>query len=400
MSQLKLFVLGTPWIQCEGTQVNFERYKDGTTALLIYLAIEKEPKTRDALVTLFFPERPPNKGHEALRQRLFYLNRALPGEWIKSDHHEIGLQPDADMWVDATKFNEYLQDCDSHSHTTEKTCSKCVILLEKAVALYRGHFMSGLSLAFSPEAPAGNFDDIDEADVDAVMDLQSQGLVEFEDWQSFETQSLKIKFEDALRRLVSHYRNKQNWKKALDCNRRLCDASPFNESHLRSLMQLFAWSGDRKRAKDAYNRYEKKMRDDGMSPPKQETQDLYEQIKDPQQLYAMLEVIEGPGADVGKQYRVGVHVQIGRGHPDNDIDLAGDGRVSRKHATIRRNEEKYWLTDENSSNGTHINEKKLKLRQEEPIRQGATIRFGETHMVFYEIPAQPSRPLKTIRDGS
>jgi S1-C subfamily serine protease len=72
--------------------------------------------------------------------------------------------------------------------------------------------------------------------------------------------------------------------------------------------------------------------------------------------------------------------RIGR---DRSSDLAlADPKVSRRHATLWMQGERYYVRDENSTNGTFVNEKRITGAVE--LRRGDKLRIGSTVFVLKE----------------
>lgn len=90
---------------------------------------------------------------------------------------------------------------------------------------------------------------------------------------------------------------------------------------------------------------------------------------------------------------VGKSVRIGRS-TSNDVVLA-DPSVSRQHAKIVRSPDGYVVIDQETKNGTFVNERQI--GKPAPIRRGDRIRIGKTILVFNILHANPlefsERPL-------
>ena len=54
MSELALFLMGSPRIERDGIVLNVDTRK--ATALIAYLAVTKQPQSRDSLAALLWPE--------------------------------------------------------------------------------------------------------------------------------------------------------------------------------------------------------------------------------------------------------------------------------------------------------------------------------------------------------
>jgi signal transduction histidine kinase len=91
---------------------------------------------------------------------------------------------------------------------------------------------------------------------------------------------------------------------------------------------------------------------------------------------AYLLVIQG--VDQGKRIEVDQdQVRLGRG-AQNDLRIL-DTEVSRRHATILRRDDGFFLRDDHSSNGTFLNGRPV---QSEPLASGDQIQLGRTVLLF------------------
>jgi pSer/pThr/pTyr-binding forkhead associated (FHA) protein len=78
---------------------------------------------------------------------------------------------------------------------------------------------------------------------------------------------------------------------------------------------------------------------------------------------------------------------LGREDPSLQIDLEGypDGKfVSHRHAQIVKMDDKYYIEDLGSSNHTWVNDLKLAQGQQEPLKEGDTIKLGKIELSFHE----------------
>lgn len=72
-------------------------------------------------------------------------------------------------------------------------------------------------------------------------------------------------------------------------------------------------------------------------------------------------------------------MRIGR-DGDNDVVLINDGYVSRFHAWITFEQDRFWVEDLGSTNGTLLNGEPLRRR--ELLASGDKIKIGESEMTF------------------
>lgn len=95
-----------------------------------------------------------------------------------------------------------------------------------------------------------------------------------------------------------------------------------------------------------------------------------------------LVVIAGTG--LGKRIELGdTDVEIGRSE-SSTLCIASD-QVSRRHATVVRIAGRYHVTDHDSTNGTFVNEERIKTVE---LRDGDRIRIGRTVLKYTESPVE------------
>jgi pSer/pThr/pTyr-binding forkhead associated (FHA) protein len=73
---------------------------------------------------------------------------------------------------------------------------------------------------------------------------------------------------------------------------------------------------------------------------------------------------------------------LGR-RPENAIVLTGDSFVSGSHAKIAYTGSGFVIEDLGSTNGTHINGRRLEARAAEPLKDGDTVVFGRSEYTFH-----------------
>lgn len=250
MTRLEISLLGPPQIELDGAPIEVDTRK--AIALLAYLAIEGGPKHRESLATLFWPESEPSRGRAALRRTLSALNKALGGNWLNIEREAIDLLRSEGLNVDVEKFEGLLASLADHDHAPTQVCRRCSQPLSEAIALYEGDFLSGFTL----------------------RDSQN-----FDDWQFFQTETLRRKFERALDRIILVHTQAGELEKAIDSSRRRLALDPLHEATHRALMRLYAWSGQRSAALRQYRECVRILDQELKVPPLEETTDLYEAIR-------------------------------------------------------------------------------------------------------------------------
>jgi DNA-binding SARP family transcriptional activator len=144
LSSLKLFLLGPPRIELDGTPLEVDTRK--AIAMLAYLAVSGESQRRDTLAALLWPESDQIGARAALRRTLSSLNKALQAESLNVTRESVGIAPQTDLWLDVVEFRRLAEAVRAHHHDPGETCHACLRALDQAAGLYRDHFMTGFSL--------------------------------------------------------------------------------------------------------------------------------------------------------------------------------------------------------------------------------------------------------------
>jgi DNA-binding SARP family transcriptional activator len=250
VSALELYVLGSPRLVQDGVTLALDSRKN--LALIAYLAMTGQSHTREALITLLWPELEPSRGRAGLRRSLSVIKKALGGEWLVVDREIIGSDPDADFWLDVVQFRHLLRVWQGHGHPEEKVCPDCLTALTEAAELYRGDFMAGFSLRDS-----ANFDE----------------------WQFFQTEGLRQELASTLKRLVRGHSAQAAYQTAIPYARRCLALDPLHEPTQRQLMELYGRAGQRSAALRQYAECARVLEEELGLTPSEETTALYEKLR-------------------------------------------------------------------------------------------------------------------------
>lgn len=250
MPQLALYLFGSPQIELDHHSITVDTRK--AIALLAYLAMTRQPHSRDALATLLWPEYDQSHAYAALRRTLSALNKALDGYGLAIERESIALDDHSNVWIDAEQFQQRLAECRTHGHADNEVCARCVEPLTQAVELHREDFLAGFSLRDS-----GNFDD----------------------WSFFQTEQLRRELAGALDRLVRQLDAQHDYEAALAHARRWTAIDPLQESAHGELMKLYALTGQRAAALRQYQECMRVLKQELDVEPLAETTQLYEAIK-------------------------------------------------------------------------------------------------------------------------
>jgi DNA-binding SARP family transcriptional activator len=203
-------LLGTPQVFVAGQPIRFARRK--AIALIAYLAMTRQPHSRDTLADLLFADQEAGQARAALRVILAAINQTPLVSWLIAEREAIALRIDDTLSVDTLAFD---------------TCVDTG--MDAAAAdLYRGDFMAGFTLRDSPA---------------------------FDDWQSMETQRLQQRLFSVLHRLSDHHIQRGEHEQAAAVLRRWLGIDPLHEAAQYALIRIYASMGQRAAALDQYASY-------------------------------------------------------------------------------------------------------------------------------------------------
>ena len=236
MANLSLYLLGSIRVELDETIIEVKPRK--ALVLLIYLAVTSERHTRDALATLFWPDSDQRRARHSLRSRLSELNKILGDGWLEADRESVRLRNG--YWLDVAEFQHALAAKDDNVKT-----------LMKAVDLCRDDFLIGFTL---PDCP------------------------QFDEWQFFQTESLRQSLASALEKLVGVLSDQAEYKTAVPYARRRLALDPLHEPAHQQLMRLYAQDGQQAAALRQYDLCRQTLEDELGISPAPETRALYQNI--------------------------------------------------------------------------------------------------------------------------
>lgn len=216
MSRLGLHLLGPPHLERDGAVVALDRHK--ALALLAYLALAEGVHARDSLAALLWPGADQAHARGALRSTLAALRHVTGDNILHCEGDRVNLYRGNDLCVDVAHFYAFLAQADAHSHGPLVRCDACTAALAEAVRLYRDDFMAGFSLHDAPE---------------------------FDNWQSYQTETLRMELVGALERLTWLEAARGDHRAAVRYARRWLEQDPVCEAPHRALMQIYVQAGNR-----------------------------------------------------------------------------------------------------------------------------------------------------------
>ena len=208
---LKLYLLGRPYVEVDGAEIHLSRRKN--LALLAYLALAAEPRRREELTALLWPELDAHHAQTALRRDLWVLRNSVGKDALLVTHEAVGLAGEDKVWSDVAVFQSLLA---AHRSQNQEHQEKSQAYLERLVAvvqLYRNDFLAGFSL---------------------------RDCVAFDEWQLAQTEALRHDLTVALTALVDAYRQQARRDLAIAYAQRLLEVDPLHEPAHLQLMTLYA----------------------------------------------------------------------------------------------------------------------------------------------------------------
>jgi DNA-binding SARP family transcriptional activator len=251
MGHLQLALLGTPLVQHDGRGVKFPTRK--ALALLIHLAVEGAPISREKLITLLRPESDTVHGRTALRTTLTHLRDALnekpdaPHLLIEQDTLTFSVQSDFELDLRAVEA--------VYERTRQSPVSNLTLLrgqLASAIALYRGNFLEGFSLNAAPE---------------------------FDDWTGQQRETWHQRLNTLFDRLTQLQFEGGEAASGIETATHWLARDPLNETAYRRVMRLHMAAGNRPAALRAYENCRAVLQRELNADPSPETEALAERIQ-------------------------------------------------------------------------------------------------------------------------
>lgn len=249
MSDLRLYLFGTPRIEFQGTSIKIARRK--ALAMAAYLALAEQPQSRDVVANLLWADLDDERARSALRSTLYALTTSIPIEWIEADRMALELKRDA-IWVDVNIFTDLLFQHCSNEHSADTICQECVHLYKQAAALYSSDFLHGFSLPDS---------------------------LEFDTWQLNQQEWLRWEYAGLQRRLSEYYEAQGDITLAIQHAQQWLSLDTLHEPAHRQLMRLYNANGQRSEAMRQYQQCLDILNIELLTPPEAETTLLYDAIR-------------------------------------------------------------------------------------------------------------------------
>ena len=250
---LSLRLLGTFSVSLDGRRVEtFSSNKE--RALLAYLMVEADrPHPRNQLTTLLWPDLPPDKARNNFRVTLHRLRQTVEhpnAAVIRATRETVGINPDVDVQVDANVLAQKLEAVRQHNDGSGP-CPACHVRLTRAVELYGGPFLAGLTL---------------------------DGSQPFEAWVRHKREWHHLRVLDALAKLVQYHRWRGDSELAQEYAYRQVALEPWRERAHRQLILTLACNGDYSAALAQFEACRQILANELGVDPSSKTMDLHERV--------------------------------------------------------------------------------------------------------------------------
>lgn len=239
---LSFHFLGAPRLEIQdgkGAAKRIELDTRKAIALAAYLALTPQAHERDELAAFFYPDTDTAHARAALRRTLSTLKTALGENSLEIERETLALNLSA-VQVDVLEFRALAQ-----QNTPEARAH--------AAQLYQGDFLAGFTLRDSPA---------------------------FDEWQFFETESLRKQFAAVLEQLVAYESAQRRYKRGIEYARRWLALDLLHEPAHRALMLLYARDGQRAAALRQYQECVRQLDQELGVAPLPETTELYRSIQE------------------------------------------------------------------------------------------------------------------------
>lgn len=256
MSHLAIYLLGGFQVELGGSPKT-QWKTDKNRALLAYLALESDrPHRRDSLANLLWCQHEQAGALHNLRQALYFLRNFLQQDlasepYLIIEPNQVQFNLASNHWIDVREFQSCLFDCELHHPAGQSLCTDCMLLLEKAIELYRDDFLKGFTL---------------------------RDCEEFTDWQVSIQEDSLYQMMKALILQAEDLEHSLAYDRLIVCARRMIELEPWHEFAYQRLMWGMANIGQREMALRQYETLSKILRRDLGTTPLEETRRLFEQI--------------------------------------------------------------------------------------------------------------------------
>ena len=250
MGPLALRVLGPPRIERNGETIALNLRR--AVALLVYVALSRQPQSRDTLAALLWPESDDREARARLRRTLHRLGETIGDDVVFGDGDTLCVAPGTELWVDSVAFEQHAAAGLAGLDGPEAEQGAATAALAGAATLYADDFLAGFGL---PDNPA------------------------WEEWQFYQREGLRQRLTRVLERLVEVHQAPEMREAGIPYARRWVALDPLHEPAQRALIRLHALAGQHSAAVRQYQECERILEAELGVAPEDETRALYEAVR-------------------------------------------------------------------------------------------------------------------------
>jgi predicted ATPase/DNA-binding SARP family transcriptional activator len=245
-SPLTLRLLGAPLILLDHQPV--EGLPSRTAeALLVYLALQEHPVSREFLAEFLWSERTQDQALANLRSILSSLRKAM-GDYVLTTRQRVTFNRELPFTLDVAEFEREMA-----RHTSQTPLKSAdAASLETALNLYGGDFLEGFYVR------------------------EGRG---FEEWAALLRERLRRTAHAGFRTLVRHLFERANYPAGIHYAEKLLAVDPFDEDSCRQLMHLYLRNGQPTAALQTYTRLRRLLENELHVEPAPATRALYERVR-------------------------------------------------------------------------------------------------------------------------
>ena len=198
------------------------------------------PQIRDEIIVTFWPDSPLTAGISTFHSTIHRIRNVLGENVITYEDNIYAINSQIDLWCDALEFITITDQARILPHRDARTED----LWNKAIALYKGHFLPGSYLA----------------------------------WALSKREVLAELFVEALIGAGNCARARADIKAALASFKRALDYDPYREEVHRAIMSCYADMGEKKQILDQLQRLQKVLREELAIAPSLKTMALAQSL--------------------------------------------------------------------------------------------------------------------------
>jgi LuxR family maltose regulon positive regulatory protein len=236
---LRIYALGQAQVELESKSVQWVTVQSRD----IFFCLLQHPHglRKEELGGIFWPEHNPQKLDAIFRSSLYRLRRALFRDSVIFEEGLYRFNRKSIYWFDLEAFDKLLDEAEQTLAVAKK---KKIVLLEEALALYKGDYVSGV----------------------------------YADWCASERDRLRGRYLAAMEELARLNANRGELQRAIELYQSLLAQDQYYEVAHREIMRCYYRQGDRAAAIRQYQTCARILREEMGVNPMPETEQLYQQI--------------------------------------------------------------------------------------------------------------------------